>query len=110
MRLRLALLGIGVWVAGSAGGQVMVIGEVTLTGVVETVTGEGLTIRDPSGARHQVRVQGKQQRGVALADGTLLAAPVEVTVCAEVPAAGLKAGQIVRFQRGEVAVTIRRAR
>jgi hypothetical protein len=98
MRLRLALLGIGVWVAGSAGGQVMVTGEVTLTGVVETVTGEGLTIRDPSGARHQVRVQGKQQRGVALADGTLLAAPVEVTVRAEVPAAGLKAGQVVRFQ------------
>jgi hypothetical protein len=98
MGLRSALLGIGVWVAGSAAGQVMVTGEVTLTGTVETVTGEGLTIRDPGGGRHQVRVQGKKQQGIALADGSLLAAPVEVSVRGEVPAAGLKPGQAVRFR------------
>jgi hypothetical protein len=78
-------------------GQVMATGEVTLSGIVETVTGDGLTIRDPDGTRHQVRVQGKKQQGVALNDGRLLAAPVEVTVRAAFPVTGLKPGQLIRF-------------
>lgn len=78
--------------------QVIAIGEVTLAGTVETVTSDGLTVRDSAGTSWRIRVQGKKQQGIALADGTLLAAPVEVTVRAEFPAAGLKPGQAVRFR------------
>ena len=78
--------------------QVVATGEVTLTGTVETVTSDGLTVRDEAGNSLKVRVQAKNQQGIALADGTLLAAPVEVTVRAEFPAAGLKPGQVVRFR------------
>ena len=85
-------------VALTAMAQVVATGEVTLTGTVETVTSDGLTVRDEAGKSLKVRVQGKNQQGIALADGTLLAAPVEVTVRAEFPAAGLKPGQVVRFR------------
>ena len=78
--------------------QVVATGEVSLTGTIETVTSEGLTIRDPAGDRHQVRVQGKKERGVALADGTLLSSPADVTVRGVFPAASLKPGQVVRFR------------
>ena len=78
--------------------QVVATGEVSLTGIIETVTSEGLTIRDPAGDRHQVRVQGKKERGVALADGTLLSSPADVTVRTVFPVAGLKPGQVVRFR------------
>ena len=78
--------------------QVVATGEVTIAGTVETVTSDGLTVRDEAGKSVKVRVQGKKQQGIALADGTLLAAPVEVTVRAEFPASGLKPGQVVRFR------------
>jgi hypothetical protein len=100
-RPRTAALGLACLAGGlalTAAAQVVATGEVTLSGTVETVTADGLTLRDSEGTRHQVRVQGKQQRGIALADGTLLAAPVEATVRAEFPAAGLKAGQVVRLR------------
>jgi hypothetical protein len=97
MRILLILCLAGL-VAQSAAAQVVAVGEISLSGIVETVTGEGLTIRDSDGTRRQVRVQGKDQRGVALTDGTLLAVPVEATVRAEFPAAGLKPGQVVRLR------------
>ncbi len=78
--------------------QVVATGELTLAGTVETVTSDGLTVRDEAGKSFKVRVQGKKQQGIALADGTLLAAPVEVVVRAEFPATGLKPGQVVRFR------------
>jgi len=96
-----AALGLACLVAGlavTAAAQVVAIGEVALSGTVETVTADGLTIRDARGGRHEVRVQGKNQRGIALADGRLLAAPVEATVRAEFPAAGLEPGQVVRLR------------
>jgi hypothetical protein len=88
-------------VAGSGGvahGQVRAIGKVSLSGLVETVTKEGITVRDADGTRHEVRVQGPTQQGIALSDGTLLSAPAEVKVKAEFPATGLKPGQKVRFR------------
>ena len=92
----LACLGSGFAIAAIA--QVVATGVVTLTGTVESVTKGGLTIRDADGQSRLVRVQGKGQRGVALADGTLLAAPVDVTVRAEFPATGLQPGQVVRLR------------
>lgn len=83
-------------VVAVATAQVVATGHLTLSGTVETVTSGGLTIRDADGRSHQVRVQGKKQDGIALADGTLLAAPVEVMVRGGFPAAGLKPGQLVR--------------
>jgi len=85
-------------VAGQAAAQIVATGEVSLTGIVETVTREGLTVRDSDGERHQVLVQGNTQQGIALADGRLVSAPVEVTVTGEFPAGGLKPGQVIRFR------------
>lgn len=78
--------------------QVRAVGEVSLTGLAETVTKDGLTLRDDAGKRHEIRVHGPSQQGVALSDGTLLSAPAKVQVTAEFPAAGLKPGQTVRFR------------
>lgn len=101
MRTRLSAL-VVIFAAGVATGpataQVVATGQVTLAGIVETVTSDGLTLRDADGKSWTVRVQAKKQQGIALADGTLLAAPVEATVRAEFPAAGLKPGQVVRFR------------
>ena len=94
----LAGVAVGVMAVGPAGAQVVATGEVTLAGTVETATSDGLTVRDADGKSWKVRVQGKKQQGIALADGTLLSAPVEVAVRAEFPAAGLKPGQVVRFR------------
>ncbi len=84
--------------ATAAMAQVVATGVVTLTGTVESVTNAGLSIRDADGSSRLVRVQAKGQRGVALADGTLLAAPVEVLVKAEFAATGLQPGQVVRLR------------
>jgi len=101
MRNSIAVV-VGLTVAASLAGpglaQVIATGELTLSGTIETVTSEGLTVRDAAGKSWKVRVQGKKQQGIALADGTLLAAPAEVVVRAEFPAAGLKPGQVVRVK------------
>ena len=95
----MACLAVGVaLVSATAMAQVVATGELTLAGTVETVTSDGLTVRDEAGTSRKIRVQGKKQQGIALADGTLLAAPVEVTVRAGFPATGLKPGQVVRFR------------
>jgi hypothetical protein len=98
MRLPLFLLVAWLVAVRPVTAQVVATGEVRLAGTVETVTSDGLTVRDADGKSWKVRVQGKKQQGIALADGTLLAAPVEVTVRAEFPAAGLKPGQVVRVR------------
>lgn len=89
---------IGLSRSGPAAAQVVATGQETIVGTVETVTSAGLTIRDADGKSHKVFVQGKKKPGIALSDGTLLAAPVEVVVRAEFPAAGLKPGQHVRVR------------
>jgi len=89
---------VGLVLGEVAAGQVVATGQQTIAGTVETVSSAGLTIRDADGKSHQVLVQGKKKPGLALSDGTLLAAPVDVTVRAEFPAAGLKPGQHVRFR------------
>ena len=98
-------------IASVAHGQVRVVGTISLSGLVETVTKDGVTVRDAEGTRHEVRVQGPTQQGVALSDGTLLSAPATVQVKAEFPASGLKPGQTVRFRcqmdgTGKVAGTV----
>jgi len=89
---------IGLPLSGPATGQVVATGQETIAGTVETVSSAGLTIRDADGKSHKVLVQGKKKRGIALSDGTLLAAPVEVVVRGEFSAAGLKPGQHVRLR------------
>lgn len=85
-------------VALTAAAQVVATGERVISGTVEAVRGDGLTIRAADGRPHSVRVQPKGERGVALADGRLLAAPVDVKVTGELPAAGLKPGHVVQFR------------
>jgi hypothetical protein len=88
----------GLVLGGAAAAQVVATGRLTIAGTVETVSSAGLTIRDDEGTSHKVLVQGKKKPGIVLSEGTLLAAPVEVTVRAEFPAAGLVPGQRVRFR------------
>jgi hypothetical protein len=66
--------------------------------MVETVTKDSITVRDTAGKRHEVRVQGPGRQGVALSDGTLLAAPANVNVKSEFPATGVRPGQVVQFR------------
>lgn len=89
--------GLSLGLAAVAYGQVRVVEKLNLTGTVETVTRDGITVRDAAGTRHEVRVQGLKERGIALSNGTLLAAPATVQVKSAFPAAGVKPGQAVRF-------------
>jgi hypothetical protein len=97
-RVSLILACVAGGIAQSATAQIVATGRATLAGTVESATKDGLTLRDADGTSWTVRVQGKGERGIALADGTLLAAPATVTVRAEFPASGLKPGQVVRFR------------
>lgn len=81
-----------------AAGQPVVTGQRVITGTVETVTSDGLTIRDAAGDVQSVRVQGKGEPGIALSDGTLLAATPLVRVSGECVVARLRPGRIVRFR------------
>lgn len=81
-----------------AAGQPVVTGQRVVTGTVETVTSDGLTIRDAAGDVQSVRVQGKGEPGIALSDGTLLAATPLVRVSGECVVARLRPGRIVRFR------------
>jgi hypothetical protein len=98
MRLRTWALLAGVLAASPVAAQIVATELAVISGTVESVTREGLTIRDDDGTSWTVRVQGKDHRGIALGDGTLLSAPAEVSVRGEFPAAGLKPGQVVRFR------------
>lgn len=88
----------GVLFARSAAAQVFLTAEVSLAGTVESVSRNTLTVREADGSRHEVLFQRRDDRGVALSDGTPLAAPVEALVRGNFPAAALKPAQIVRFQ------------
>ena len=85
-------------VALTAAAQITATGVRAISGTVEAVRGDGLTIRGSDGQSHSVRVKPKGERGIALADGRLLAAPVDVKVTGELPAAGLKPGNVVQFR------------
>jgi hypothetical protein len=78
--------------------QLSIVEQVVLTGTVESVAGNRVTIRDDDGRRHEVRVQKPGDQGVPLADGRLLAFPADIEIGGAVPAAKLKPGQIVRFR------------
>lgn len=85
-------------VAPNAHGQLTVVERLSLSGTVEAVTGERVTIRDESGTRLEVRVQKMGAQSVSLADGRLLAFPAEVRITGPVDPAKLKPGQVVRFR------------
>jgi len=82
---------------GQARGQVSVVERLNIEGVVEAAAGGRLTIRDAAGKRHEVRVQAKDEKGVPLADGRLLAFPADVRVTGGFDVAKLKPGQVVTF-------------
>jgi hypothetical protein len=84
--------------AAVAHGQLTVAERLSLSGTVEAVTGERVTIRDGSGGRLEVRVQQSGEAGVSLGDGRILAFPAEVRITGPVDPAKLKPGQIVRFR------------
>ncbi len=78
-------------------GQIRAVEQLTLTGTVEAAAGSRVTVRDEKGGRHDVRVQPPGEQGVALSDGRLLAAPVEIRIRGGVEFLKLKPGQMVRF-------------
>jgi hypothetical protein len=84
-------------VAAPLAAQLTATEQLRLTGTVEAVAAGRLTVRDNAGGRVEVRVQAKDERGVALADGTLLAFPAEIEIAGVFEIAKLKPGQMVRF-------------
>ena len=82
---------------GTARGQVSIVERLAIEGTVESVAGGRVTVRDAAGKRHEVRVQAKDEKGVPLADGRLLAFPADVRVTGKFDAAKLKPGQVVSF-------------
>jgi len=97
-RLHVALLaGVIASTAGTACGQLSIVERLDLEGVVESAAGGRLTIRDAAGKRHEVRVQAKDEKGVPLASGALLAFPADVRVTGGFDVATLKPGQVVTF-------------
>lgn len=96
--LRVALVtGVLAGLGGTLRGQVAVVERLDIEGVVEAVAGGRLTIRDATGKRHEVRVQARDEKGVPLADGRLLAFPADVRVTGGLDVARLKPGQVVTF-------------
>lgn len=83
--------------AGQATAQITATARLEITGTVEAVAAGTLTIRDAEGKRLEVRIQATGERGVALADGSLLAFPAEIAVHGSFDIATLKAGQMIRF-------------
>ena len=97
-RILLVWLAVGVAPACPVGAQLTVTGQLQLTGTVEAVAAGRLTVRDENGGRLEVRVQRKDEQGVPLADGRLLAFPAEIEITGGFDIAKLKAGQMVRFR------------
>jgi hypothetical protein len=86
------------WLASPAAGQLAITEQLLLAGTVEAVAAGRITMRDADGSRLEVRVQRKDEQGVALADGRLLAFPAEIAITGGFDVAKLKPGQMVRFQ------------
>lgn len=85
------------WLAAAAPAQLTATERLEITGTVEAVAAGRLTVRDGDGERVEVRIQEQGQRGVALADGGLLAFPAEIAVGGAFDIAKLKPGQMIRF-------------
>lgn len=84
--------------AASVLGQIAVREEFSLTGTVDAVIAGVVVVRDDAGTRHELRVKGSEGKAVALADGTLLMFPADVTVSGAFDVAKLKPGQVVRVE------------
>jgi hypothetical protein len=78
--------------------QVFVTGEVSVSGIVEAISRNTLIVRDDDGTRHHVIFQRREDRGIALSDGTPLASPVDAMVRGEIPATALKPTRVIRFR------------
>ena len=86
------------WWVSTACGQMSVREQFTTSGTVEAVAAGRLIVRDEEGSRLEVRLQGRDDRGVMLSDGALLAFPAEVQITGAFDVATLKPGQMVRFR------------
>ncbi|MFM8702937.1 MAG: hypothetical protein ACKOHG_03565 [Planctomycetia bacterium] len=86
------------WAVSAARGQVSIREQFTTRGTVEAVTPGRLTVRDEQGGRLEVRIQGRDERGVMLTGGGLLAFPAEVRVTGSFDVTTLAPGQLVRFR------------
>jgi hypothetical protein len=98
VHLRIAFAIVAACAAGTARAQLTITERLALTGTVESVAGGRVTVRDESGARHDVRVQRPGEPGVALADGRLLAFPAEIEIGGGLDISKLKPGQVVRLR------------
>ena len=78
--------------------QVSARERLQITGTVEAVAGDRVTVRNDQGERVEVRVHRKGEQGVQLADGRLRSFPAEVRIGGGFDGARLKPGQVVRFE------------
>jgi len=74
-------------------------GRIDFRGKVKTVSEGEIVAVDDAGVEQTFQIQGKDERGVSVADGkAFIQAPAKVTVTGEMKAADLKRGAVLRFQ------------
>jgi len=78
--------------------QLVVQETISISGTVESVSGNVLVVKDETGKAYTVRVQSMDKESVRLAGGQFLRSPAEIVVTGSYIVDDLQAGQNIRFQ------------
>ena len=78
--------------------QLVVQETLSISGTVESVSGNVLVVKDEKGKAYTVHVQPKNKNSVRLAGGQFLRSPAEIQVTGSYAVDDLKTGQNIRFQ------------
>lgn len=78
--------------------QLMVQETISISGTVESVSGNVLVVKDETGRAYTVRVQSMDKQSVRLAGGQFLRSPAKIVVTGSYVVDDLKAGQNIQFQ------------
>ena len=92
-----ALLAV-VFGANEGSSQLVVQETISISGTVESVSGNMLVVKDETGKAYTVRVQSMDKESVRLAGGQFLRSPAEIVVTGSYVVDNLQAGQNIRFQ------------
>jgi len=84
--------------ANVASSQFVVQETVSISGTVESVSGNVLVVKDETGKAYPVRVQSTDKESVQLAGGQFLRSPAEIVVTGSYAVDDLQPGQNIRFQ------------
>ena len=78
--------------------QLVVQETISISGTVESVSGNVLVVKDEAGKAYTVRVQPMDKQSVRLAGGQFLRSPAQILVTGSYTVKDLQPGQNIRFQ------------